>query len=120
MSEHNLFCYSENYNDENSFQQKRYRAFNKEVGEKIYYEIKKLVNNILKDFNPNLKDNTWSDEWAKITPSQWKELLSIPEAKDFKEGFEYISDCKIDISEPQEMTVAEICKELGREIKIKK
>jgi len=40
--------------------------------------------------------------------------------KDFKEGFEYISDCKIDISEPQEMTVAEICKELGREIKIKK
>jgi hypothetical protein len=29
MTEYNIFCYSEN--DKNSFQQKIYRAFNKEV-----------------------------------------------------------------------------------------
>jgi hypothetical protein len=96
MTECNIFCYSKEYNDENSFQQKRYRAFNKEVGETRYYKIRDLVNKILKDFKLNLKDNSWSNEWKKVSQEQWEQLLAIPEASDFKEGFEYISGVKIE------------------------
>ena len=91
MTEHNIFCYSRNYNDEYSFQQKRYRAFNKEVGEDRYYKIKGEVADILD--SPNLQ---LTDFWKQVTQEQWNKLLSIPEAKDFKEGFEYISGVKID------------------------
>jgi archaellum component FlaC len=91
MTEYNLFCYSENYNDENSFQQKRYRVFNKEVGKKRYNEIITKVKEILKDLKLELDKNSWSEGWKKVTQEQWKRLLEIPEAKDFKKGFEYIS-----------------------------
>ena len=91
MTEFNLFCYSEKYNDENSFQQKRYRVFNKEVSNERYYEIKEIVDGMLKNDN-KLK---LSDFWKKVTQDQWQQLLAIPEASDFKEGFEYISGQKI-------------------------
>ena len=113
MTEYNLFCYSEKFNDENSFQQKRYRAFNKEVGENRYKEILKEVREILKDFEPNLKDNSWTDEWKKVSQAQWKQLLAIPEAKDFKAGFEYISGVKIDLDEEK------FCSKCGNKIKEK-
>jgi hypothetical protein len=58
MTEYNLFCYAENYNDENSFQQKRYRAFNKKVGEKRYCEIRDEVKSILKGLKLELNENT--------------------------------------------------------------
>jgi len=35
------------------------------------------------------------DFWKSVTQDQWQKLLAIPEAKDFKEGFEYISGVKI-------------------------
>lgn len=98
MTEYNIFCYSKKYNDENSFQQKRYRAFNKEVGEERYNEIKKQVNEILEDFKPQLNENSWSDEWQKVTVEQWQQLLAIPEAKDFKEGFEFVAGIEIDLT----------------------
>ena len=90
MTEFNLFCYSEEYNDENSFQQKRYRAFNKEVGKKRYEEILEEVKSILGHNADNL-----GDFWKNTTQEQWNQLLAIPEAKSFKEGFEYISGQKI-------------------------
>ena len=99
MTERNIFCYSEKYNDENSFQQKRYRAFNKEVGEKRYNEISMEVREILKDLKLELNKNSWDKEWEKVTNEQWNRLLSIPEAKDFKEGFEFISGQKITYQE---------------------
>ena len=46
MTEYNLFCYSENYNDDDSFQQKRYRAFNKLVGKDRYRNLTNLVKTI--------------------------------------------------------------------------
>ena len=95
MTEYNLFCYSKEYNDKNSFQQKRYRAFNKEVGENRYREIKREVEGVLGGFRLELDKNSWQDEWKKVTQEQWQKLLAIPEAKDFKEGFEYISGCGI-------------------------
>ena len=90
MTEYNIFCYSEQYNDENSFQQKRHRAFNKEVGEARYNEIKKEVLKILGEQRIKL-----DEFWKQVTQEQWKQLLEIPEAKDFKEGFEFISGKKI-------------------------
>jgi rubrerythrin len=91
MTEYNLFCYSKSFNDSNSFQKERYRAFNKVVGEKRYNEILKLVNEIIPQ-----EQLTFSESFKTITQTQWSQLLAIPEASDFKEGFEYISDCKID------------------------
>ena len=96
MTEYNIFCYSTKYNDEDSFQQKMYRAFNKEVGEKRYNEIRSEVKTILKGLKLELNKNSWVEEWGKVTQKQWKQLLNISEAKDFKEGFEYISGRKID------------------------
>ena len=100
MTEKNIFCFSKNYNDENSFQQKRYRAFNQEVGEERYEEILKQVKQILG--TPKVK---LLDFWKQITPSQWRELLAIPEAKDFKDGFEYISGQKINLEDEVDVTV---------------
>lgn len=94
MTEYNLFCYSKEYNDDNSFQQKRYRAFNKEVGRERYYQILSLVKSIL--LNKDLKLNEY---WKQVTQDQWRQLLDIPEARDFKEGFEYISGCEINLDQ---------------------
>ena len=111
MTEYNLFCYSENYDDENSLQQKGYRAFNREVGKERYEEIKKEVDKILDGLKLELNKNSWANEWKKVTKDQWNKLLAIPEAKDFKEGFEYISDVKIETDinptdpNPKEITI---------------
>lgn len=123
MTEYNIFCYSENYNDENSFQQKRYRAFNQEVGKERYNEINWIVNDILDGLKLELNKNSWSEEWKKVTNGQWKQLLEIPEAKDFKEGFEYIAGIEINIEEPKEYSMDEIAKALDIDVsnlKIKK
>jgi len=114
MTEYNLFCYSEEYNDKDSFQQKRYRAFNKEVWEDRYNAILKEVRTILSFGKDNLEE-----ERKKVTQEQWIKLLAIPEAKDFKEWFEYISWVKIQ-EWVEEITLWDICKELGRNVKIVK
>jgi len=86
MTEYNIFCYSKQYNKKDSFQQNRYRAFNKEVGEKRYNEILRTVRNILG--KPDLK---LQDFWKQVTQDQWNQLFEIPEARDFKVGFSFIS-----------------------------
>ena len=90
MTECNLFCYSKQYNDKNSFQQGRWRAFNKYVGETRYREILKEVKEILG--KPKMKLSAF---WKQVTAEQWQRLLAIPEASDFRDGFEYISGVKI-------------------------
>jgi hypothetical protein len=106
MTEHNIFCYSRyKVIGEEAYQQERWRAFNKEVGMDRYKEIKMTVHAILQNDNSEILDIFWDKEtvdvnyknvksssfWESITPKQWAELLAIPEAVDFKEGFEYIS-----------------------------
>jgi hypothetical protein len=91
MTEFNIFCYSKLYNDENSFQQSRYRVFNKEVEKERYSEILITLRKII----PNPNNLTLKKFWESITQEQWSKLLAIPEAKDFKEGFEFISGQKI-------------------------
>jgi len=79
MTEYNIFCASETYNDDNSFQQPRYRAFNKKVGKERYNQISKLIkNDIFKDFTLDTRRD-WTEEWRRVTPEQWKRLSEIPE-----------------------------------------
>ena len=111
MTEYNIFCYSKQYNDEQSFQQERYRAFNEKVGEKRYYEIKKQVENILSSPKLQLKDFR-----KQVTNDQWKQLLAIPEARDFKEGFEYISGQKINLDNKVEVTLQEVADKMGIDV----
>ena len=92
MTENNLFCYSEKYGDEHSKQQKDWRVFNKQVTESRYNDILKAVKDIL----PKQGTLFFDDYWKSVTQKQWIELLAIPEANDFKKGFEYISGCKIE------------------------
>lgn len=92
MTEYNLFCYSESFNDGDSFQQERYRVFNKTVGEKRYNEILKLVTHILPT-----QGTLWLDVyWKSVSSEQWSKILEIPEAKGFERGLEFITDCKIE------------------------
>ena len=100
MTEYNLFCYSIKYNDKNSFQQVRYRAFNKELGRDRYIEILEMVKNILDN-----QDKDLNCFWKTITQKQWQELLAIPEAKDFQIGFEFISGQKIEKKEEPMITL---------------
>ena len=95
MTEYNLFCYSKNYNDENSFQQKRWRVFNKEVGETSYKELLQKCEDIL---GTNLRKLLLTDFWKQVTQEQWNKLMNLAKevrGDDFKEGFEYISNLKI-------------------------
>ena len=71
MTEYNIFCWAKKYDDKDSFQQKRYRVFNKKVGKDRYYEIKKQIDEIFKDLE--------IDEWKKVENKQWKQLSEIPE-----------------------------------------
>jgi len=99
MTEYNLFCYAE-VRDKDGFQQKRYRAFNKEVGEDRYYEIRDLIkNDILKDLKLELDNNKWEDEWKKVSSGQWKRILEIPEAD--KDIIEKIIGFKLDLDKDE-------------------
>jgi len=74
--------------------------------------------------NPNLQMKTemFEDEWKKnVTTEQWKELSQIPEFD--REVVESIVGFTLPLEDEtkedvKEMTVKEISKELGREIKI--
>ena len=100
MTEFNIFCQADEYNNKNSVQQKKYRAFNKEVGKERYDEILDLiVDDILKGFKLELKENSWEDEWKKVTNEQWKRILAIPEAD--KKVIEKIIGFELIIDEPE-------------------
>ena len=95
MTEYNLFCYSKSYNDENSFQQKRYRVFNIEVGKDRHNELRTQCVGILGEPRFQL-----SDFWKQVTQDQWKQLMDLAKevrGYDFREGFEYISGQKIEL-----------------------
>lgn len=95
MTEYNLFCYAEEFNNNDSFQQKRYRVFNKQVGEKRYKEVLDLVrNDILKDFKLEFDKNNWEKAWQKLDKKQIKRLQEIPEFD--ANVFEGITGIKVD------------------------
>ena len=79
MTEYNIFCWAKKYDDKDSFQQKRYRVFNKKVSKSRYYEIREQINEIFKDLELELDKNKWINEWKKVKNKQWKQLSKIPE-----------------------------------------
>jgi hypothetical protein len=80
MTEHNTFCWSEEHNDDNSFQQKRFRIFNRQYSENTYY-------NIINDIKSILKNTKLSD----ITQNQIKLIKAIPDLVFDVDGFTYIT-----------------------------
>ena len=90
MSEYQLFCFGKDSNKD-GYQRKKYGAFNKQVTESRWNELKKQVESIL----PKHGTLCLSDYWKKVSQEQWLKLLTIPEAKDFNEGFSFISGIKI-------------------------
>ena len=121
MTENNYFCWSEKYNDENSFQQKRYRVFNVEVGKEKYNKIKKIYRKLEFDKNENYENyetrfqTAFKKMWNNLLKEEKQEYFDIPHFN--WEGFTFITGIEKE-QQIEEMTVEQICKELGREIKI--
>ena len=120
MSDNMIFCLGDGSHKQEGYGFQKYnRAFNEQVTEERFLEIVKLIkNDILKDFKPKLNKEDWSDEWKKVTKEQWKRIAEIPEFD--KWIVEAIIGFELDLEEVEEMTVEQISKELGREIKIVK
>lgn len=118
MTEYNYFCYAEEYNDKDSFQQKRYRIFNQEVSKDEYNEIEKIRMEIEIDDSepPNTRYKTaFVRAWNKLPGSEKKKVTSL---KWFdKDAFKkyYWVDVEENI---EELTLEQVCKELGRDVKI--
>jgi len=103
-----IFCYD--------IKCKEYYAFNKQVTEDRFYEIKNLWNNLKGDFKLELENNKWTDEWKKLPNSVWQELAKLPEWD--INVVEKITGFKPNIETSKEMTVAEISEKLGYEVKV--
>lgn len=109
MTECNYFCWSKEYNDDNSFQQKRYRVFNVWVGKDEYYKIKKIYHDL--EFNPNDNysvrfSNAFKKMWNNLSAEEQQEYLDIPHFN--WEGFTFITGvtpdmvkAKIDLSDEE-------------------
>ena len=98
---------------------KEFYAFNKQVTEKRFYEIKNYWDEIKGNFKLELKDNNWEDEWKNLPMEVWRKLSELPEFD--KSVVESIIGFELDLDDSvEEMTMEELCKELGRTIKIKK
>jgi hypothetical protein len=85
MTERNTFCWSTEYNDDNSFQQERFRIFNQVYNHDTYHNITVNINKILKDTKLN-----------EITQDQIKLIKAIPDLIFNDYGFTYITGVVID------------------------
>ena len=120
MTEYNYFCWSDEFNDNNSFQQKRYRIFNKEVSKEEYNKVKKIYYKLELDKNEDYEtrfQTAFKKMWNKLDEKERQEYFDIPHFN--WEGFTFITGIKKEEEEPQEeLTLKQVCKELGRNIKI--
>jgi len=92
MTEYNYFCWSENYGDENSFQQKRYRVFNVEITKEEYTKLPKLIHRL--DLDEDESDETrfqtaFKKLWASLTETEKQKYYDIPHFN--WEGFTFIT-----------------------------
>ena len=71
MTEYNYFCSAENYNDENSFQQKRYRVFNTQITKEEYQKITIIYNKL--EFNEN---ESFGTRFKTAFKNMWNKLDS--------------------------------------------
>ena len=104
MTEYNYFCWSKKYNDDNSFQQKRYRVFNVEVGEEEYNKVKKIYHKLEFDENESYEirfQTAFKKMWNKLTKEQQQEYLDIPHFN--WGGFIYITGITPDMVNSEKM-----------------
>ena len=119
MTEYNYFCWADEYNDEDSFQQKRYRVFNVEVKKEEYEKIKKIYNKLELDKDELCStrfQTAFKKMWDKLSQKERQEYLDIPHFN--WKGFTFITGIKEGEEKPEELTLKQVCKELGRDIKI--
>ena len=103
MTEYNYFCYAEKYNDKDSFQQKRYRVFNVEVGEEAYDKIEKIYHKLEFDKNESYStryQTAFKKMWDKLSEKDRQEYFDIPHFD--KDIFKEITG--IEQSEVKELT----------------
>jgi len=81
MTEFNYFCWSENYDDENSFQQKKYRVFNVEISKEEYEKIPKLYKKLELDVKESYYtrfQTAFKKMWVTLTQEEKQEYFDIP------------------------------------------
>ncbi len=92
MTEYNYFCWSNEYNSDTSFQQKRYRVFNVEVGEEKYNNIKKIYHKLEfdeeEDYSTRFR-TAFKKMWNTLTQEEKQEYFDIPHFN--WEDFTYIT-----------------------------
>ena len=118
MTEYNYFCWTEKFNDENSFQQKRYRVFNTEITKEEYDKIKKIYHKLEFDKDElyyTRYKTAFKKMWYKLNKEERQEYYDIPHFDE--KGFEFITGIKKE-KETEELTLKQVIEELGREIKI--
>lgn len=81
MTEYNYFCRSEKFNSDTSFQQKRYRIFNVEVGKEEYNKVKKIYNILEFDKNESVETRfhtAFKKMWDNLSQKEKQEYFDIP------------------------------------------
>lgn len=118
MTEKNYFCFAKEYNDVGSFQQNRYRVFNVELTKEEYDNIDKI--NLKLEFDKNESRSTryktaFIKAWNNAPQSERDKVLNLKQFN-HEAFYEYWG---VDTRNNQEeMTLAEVCKLLGKNIKI--
>ena len=104
MTKCNYFCWAEEYDDKNSFQQKRYRIFNTQVTKEEYNNVKKIYSKLEFDKNEDYKTRfktAFKKMWNKLSKAEKQEYFNIPYFN--WEGFTFITG--IEKEEKEEMTL---------------
>ena len=92
LTEYNYFCWSKEYGDENSSQQKRYRIFNVEVTKEEYEKVNKISHKLTFDTNESCETRyhtAFKKMWNTLTKEQKQEYYDIPHFS--WEGFTFIT-----------------------------
>lgn len=123
MTECNYFCWSEKLNDENSFQQKRYRVFNIEVSKEEYGSIKKIYHELEFDNDEYCETRfktAFRKMWNKLSKEERQEYFDIPHFN--WEGFTFITGIKQEDVEKKEiiLTMGEIAEKFSVDVELLK
>jgi hypothetical protein len=119
MTEYNYFCRADD-KEKDWYQQTRYRVFNVKVTKEEYNKITKIYSKLEFDKDENSSTGyttAFKKMWDWLTQDEKQEYLDIPHFN--AKWFKFIT--WIDVSQTtEEYTLEEVCKMLGKNIKIKK
>ena len=81
MTKFNLFCYSDEYGDKDSFQQKSYRVFNTQITENEYIKIKIPKIKLFFDKDEEVASRyqtAFKKAWELLTKEKKQKFFDIP------------------------------------------